>query len=289
MSFVVSKGFSDFTIEDTEKNLVNQHFLFKFAVSALVEADMITELENALVKIGVESKGAELISMIRKEYTLTQHGFARDMEFDLVEKSASRLTYQLRNNESTLSQYPFEFRFNIGYELNGNKLTVLYEVQNTGNRIMYFAVGAHPGFNFPLSPGENLEDYVLEFETEEKADRYYLEDGLISGRTGLCLDQQRTIPLSRELFQADALVFQGLASQKVALKSRKSNKSLTVEFAGFPYLGIWSKPGAPFVCIEPWVGIADRKGTNGDFTQKEGMRTLQPGQEFGCRYHLILG
>lgn len=289
---------------------------------------MISVIQNSRLKVGIDSKGAELNSMILKkdgteylwqadpsiwgrhapvlfpivgkveddkykvtgkEFNLSQHGFARDMEFKEIEKSSTNIIYQLSSNDDTLSKYPFPFQLNIVYALEENMLAVLYNVKNTGGQIMYFSIGAHPGFNCPLVSGESMADYFLEFEADEKAFRYYLDNGLISGEKELFLNNERKVALSPELFRRDAIILHNLKSHKVSLKSNKSNKAVTVEFPGFPYLGIWSKPqGAPFVCIEPWYGIADTKGGKGDFTQKEGIQSLQPLEEFKCQYNIIL-
>jgi galactose mutarotase-like enzyme len=168
-------------------------------------------------------------------------------------------------------------------------LTVEYTVRNTGDDTMYFSIGAHPGFNCPISSSEKVEDYYLEFECEEDIASNYLENGTIAKNTKPFLNNEKIIELSPELFREDALILKGLKSNKLSMKSKVSNKAVTVEFKNFPYLGIWSKPeGAPFLCIEPWYGIADLEESTGDIRLKEGILSLKPSCEFNCEFHIII-
>ena len=149
---------------------------------------------------------------------------------------------------------------------------------------MWFSIGAHPGFACPVRRGERFEDYELSFELEETADRMLLDGGLIAlGREPL-LRASRTLPLSSQIFERGALVCQGLRSRWVALQRRGGADRLTVRVEGSPYLGIWTKPGAPFLCIEPWHGIADRAGSSGSLEEKEGILRLEKGETFRCGF-----
>lgn len=223
------------------------------------------------------------------EYTLTQHGFARDTEFEVADSAQDKVTYVLSSNAETLKKYPFDFQLKIGYALEDNKIKIDYTVENKGDSLMYFSIGAHPGFNCPLLGSEKMEDYYLEFECNENASRAFLENGLKSGKTEIFLENEKTVKLSGEFFRKDAIILKDLKSTWLAMKSSTSGKAVTVEFEGFPYMGIWSKPsGAPFVCIEPWFGITDTVGFDGDFTQKEGILCLKPAEDFHCRYSFII-
>lgn len=225
-----------------------------------------------------------------KTYSLPQHGFARDMEFELEEKTQNQLVFLLKSTEETLSKYPFDFELRIIYTLEGNTVLVTYEVKNSGTSPMYFSIGAHPGFNSPLKEGEKFNDYFLEFEKEEMLFRYLLSDGLLTGATEPVIVQDRTFRLSRELFEKDALVFKHLKSNKITLRSEKSGHYVEMLFKDFPFYGIWTKPGQDrFLCLEPWNGIADTKGNSSNLTEKEGILSLESGKSFSCSYQLVLG
>jgi len=289
---------------------------------------MISKLENEKIKIKVDSQGAQLQQLILKEnnknylwhgdskywgrrapvlfpivgrlkddeyiyngqsYQMTQHGFARDNVFKLIEQKESSLTYVLEENQTTLEKYPFKFRLEIKYTIEGNSLAVGYKVVNQDQKDMYFSIGAHPAFYWPLADDEEKEDYYLEFEKEEAAAKYLLEAGLLNHEKELILDNQKIIELEAEIFEDDALVFKNLKSEKVALKSRKSEKEIELEFKNFPYLGIWSQSAeAPFICIEPWQGIADSVDSSGKIEEKEGIKKLNSGEEFSCTHTITI-
>jgi galactose mutarotase-like enzyme len=221
-------------------------------------------------------------------YSLTQHGFARDMEFELLKQADDHAEYRLFANEKTLEQYPSKFELLIGYFLQENELIIKYEVKNSDNKKMYFSIGAHPGFKCPLLLGECFEDYYLEFSTKETACIYPLDNGLILNQPQEFLNNENIIPLSYDLFKNDALVFKGLSSDTLALRSRKSSKMVRVGFKGFPYLGIWTKMGAPFICIEPWYGVTDFAGAKRQFSEKEGICLIQPNEAFVCQFSIAI-
>jgi galactose mutarotase-like enzyme len=219
-------------------------------------------------------------------YQLPQHGFARDHEFLLTEKHTNKIVFTLHSNEATLKAYPFEFVLLISYELFGNRLITSYEVKNTGKQDMYFSIGAHPGFNCPFNNNEHFSDYFLEFEKEETLDRYLLNEGTFKGNTERVMTSTKILPLHEELFLKDAIVFKNMQSTFVNLKSKLSGSSLKFEFKDFPYFGIWTKPGATFICLEPWCGIADNKDFNGDLKEKEGIIRLPQGNNFIRSYSI---
>lgn len=291
---------------------------------------MVTKLENELLQVLLDDNGAELISIKGKkdhveylwtadskywsrhapilfpivgkvkdnkyrigerEFKLSQHGFARDSVFELVENENNKVVYKLTSSEDTLKNYPYKFELYVGYELKENNLQIKYKVKNIDNEKIYFSIGAHPGFNCPLLNGEHMEDYYLEFNKNENArtELLHTELGLFTGESETVLENSNIIKLSKKLFKNDALVFKNLNSNKIALKNNKNNKSITMNFQGFPYLGIWSKPdGAPFVCIEPWFGHADFVDFNGDYREKAGIMNLETGKEFTCSYDLLI-
>ncbi|HMR84974.1 MAG TPA: aldose 1-epimerase family protein [Niabella sp.] len=277
-------------------------------------------IQNAFIKIGVASQGAELQSISHvvtgqeymwsgdaafwgkyspvlfpivgalkentyyvqgKSYQLPRHGFARDMEFRLYEQAADRLGFLLESNKDTLAKYPFGFQFYIDYAIAGNTLSVSYRVVNTGQDDMYFSVGGHPAFRVPLLEGELYEDYYLQFSQQEDTGKWPVRaDGLLEAEPVPFLENTDRIPLTKALFYKDALVLKRLNSNSVQLLSGKSGKGFEFDFTGFPYLGIWAAKNADFVCIEPWCGIADSVTADQQLADKEGINRIAPKEEF---------
>jgi galactose mutarotase-like enzyme len=221
-----------------------------------------------------------------KTYKIPKHGFIRNNETIVLESQTSEeLNFQLDYSDATLAIYPYKFRFNILFKLDNNKLIVSHKVTNLDDKAIHFHLGGHPGFKCPINENETYSDYYLEFEeTETAATTLLSANGLISDETKPILNNTKILPLTPNLFDNDALIFKDLKSRKVSLKSHKSSQILTVSFPDFNYLGIWAKPNAPFVCIEPWLGIADHDNTNGDFLKKDGLITLPKGEVFEAEY-----
>lgn len=222
-----------------------------------------------------------------KTYTLPKHGFVRHNEaITLHQQTENSLMFKLTSNSDSLKNYPFEFEFLITYTLTDNTLEVKHTVINKDSKTMYFSVGGHPAFKCPVFENENYEDYVLEFETEENSKRHLInmKNGLISSKTETVFNNNTKLPLTHDLFNEDALVFKDLKSRKVILKSNKKGDILSVSYPGFPYLGIWAKPNGDYVCIEPWLGVADSETTNQNFKEKEGILNLAPNKTFQASY-----
>lgn len=221
-----------------------------------------------------------------KIYSLPKHGFIRHNQELKVKRFANeRLVFNYRYTPETLKIYPFQFDFSISFQLMGNKIVVLHKVTNLGQDEMLFSLGGHPAFKCPINHDENLEDCYLEFEKNETASTYELTaTGLVTQKTNQILNKTDTLPITKDLFLNDALIFKKLKSKKVSLKSLKSDEAVIVRFNDFNYLGIWAKPGAPFVCIEPWLGIADSENADGDFKNKEGLIKLLPREHFMAQY-----
>jgi galactose mutarotase-like enzyme len=215
-----------------------------------------------------------------QEYLMPQHGFARDMEFEAAETGPARLRFRLRESQETLAKFPFPFELEIGYRLEGCALVVSYSVYNPGDAPLPFCLGAHPGLRCPLREGERFEDYELRFEVSETLDRHFLRAGLLAPDTAPFLSDQDTLPLTGELFSKDAIVLKGVRSRWVELRPRAGGTALRVGLDGWPFLGLWTKPGAPFLCIEPWHGLADPEGFECEFADKEGAVVLEPGGAF---------
>ncbi|MDB5138989.1 MAG: aldose epimerase [Mucilaginibacter sp.] len=285
-------------------------------------------LENDFLKVEVSTKGAQLTSVYDKAnniehlwqadaniwpwhapnlfpvvgglindellvdgntYHMTRHGFARQSEFILLESDDAHACYSLPNCEKTLQIYPYKFDFQVLYTLIENALRITYKLINHDKKTIYFSVGAHPAFNVPFYPGEKYEDYYLEFELEEKLTTHLLSsEGFFTGETHPVEAPKNKLYLTRDLFKNDALVFKDLRSREVCIKSDKHDKSISVEFPHFNYLGIWAKGGGNFVCIEPWLGCADSVGKHVDISEKEDIQKLKPGHVFEAAFFISI-
>ncbi|MCO5949102.1 aldose 1-epimerase family protein [Mucilaginibacter flavidus] len=283
-------------------------------------------LENDFLRVEINAKGAQLTSVFNKEtqtehmwqadasiwpwhapnlfpvvgglindellvdgqtYHMSRHGFARQSEFVLLESDDVHAVYSLPNSETTLKVYPYKFDFQVLYNLIDNALRLTYKLISHDKKTIYFSVGGHPAFRVPFNAGEKYEDYYLEFETGEKLETYSLStDGFFTGETHPVPTSHNRLYLTRDLFKADALVFKNLKSREVCIKSDNHDKSISVEFPHFNYLGIWAKPGADFVCIEPWLGCADSVDKHVDISQKEEIQQLKPGHVFEAAFFI---
>jgi len=185
-------------------------------------------------------------------YAIPKHGIIRHNEgLELISKTKNSLEFELKASPESLKLYPYKFTFRIKYQLEANKLIVSHLVQNTDDKDIYFALGAHPAFACPFNTGEKYEDYYLEFSQTETSSRWMLDDkGLLSGEKVPYLKNTERLNLQSDMFQDDALVFTDLKSKDVSLKSDKSKQSIRVSFADFPYLGLWAKANANYICIE---------------------------------------
>lgn len=224
-----------------------------------------------------------------KEFTLGQHGFARTSNFWLVDVTKTLITFALESNAATLAVYPYRFRLEISYELIGNEVKVLWKVINVDEKEIYFSIGAHPAISCPLCFGETFEDCYLKFNVAEKSARLLLTDNGLSHERIPTLDGTE-LNLNYELFKGGALVFDDLKSDEISVCSRKSSKSLTVRAKNFPYWGFWTpaQGGAPFVCIEPWIGHADYIDFKGELKDKEGIQKLAVGETFTAEMSFIV-
>jgi galactose mutarotase-like enzyme len=228
------------------------------------------------------------ITIEGKKYPMEKHGFARKSDFKLLDLSQSRMIFSLKANKTTKEIYPFDFEFLIGYDLKKNVLHVSYEVVNRDKQTIYFQVGGHPGFAIPFSKGEETpQDYYIEFEKKENADRYYIDEGgFFNGQHDVSLADSNIIELKNGLFRDDALVFKDLTSKTATIRSKHNPHFVTVDFSSFKYLGFWAKAGAQYVCIEPWNGCADTAGKPTELKDKEGIISLAEGKTYTCIYCL---
>ncbi len=222
------------------------------------------------------------------DYLITKHGFARDMEFTLKSKKEDSIELLISSNAHTRSMYPFDFEFIVKYELKEAKLITSFITKNTGDENMYFSVGGHPAFACPVNSVGDYSDFYLSFSQEEDADNVLLvpSTGFRSGEVQKSYLKGNKIPLTKTLFLNDALVFFGLKSQQITIRSDKYPHRLEFSFDGFPQFGIWAPVGAPFVCLEPWQGVCDEEGYEGEFKDRLGVLELAPNHIHLCTYSI---
>lgn len=225
-----------------------------------------------------------------KTYSMTQHGFARDMDFELETQTESELWFTLESTEETLARYPFPFILNLGYRLEGSTVTVLWKVENPSEKQMYFSIGGHPAFNCPLTEGTKQSDYSVSFaDTDEIVSTRISEEGLATGCMDIYHLADGHLSLTSNLFDHDALVIEDHQTDTVALCRKDGTPYLTVKMEA-PLFGIWSPPGknAPFVCIEPWYGRCDDEYFDGDLTEREWGNKLAPHHTFEASYTITV-
>ncbi len=211
-------------------------------------------------------------------YPLTQHGFARDLPFTWVARSPAGCTLALTDNATTQARYPFPFRFEIDYAAADDSLVITYTVHNTGGGILPVSMGAHPAFRWPLQPGLPKEAYSLVFDADETAPLRGVSGGLLTPADRPSPIHRRALPLRPALFDNDALILPSPNSRSVRFEADQG-PGLTVAWDGFTQLGLWSKPDADFLCIEPWHGMASPPDFDGDFVEKPWLMLIAPGQK----------
>jgi galactose mutarotase-like enzyme len=224
-----------------------------------------------------------------KTYPMTQHGFARDHRFEWGLREPDRCTLVLTDNAETRSRYPFAFRLAVTYALQNADLDVTLEIANTGEEILPASIGAHPAFNWPLLSGLAKEAYSLTFSNEEPAPVRRLKDGLLRSAPEPTPVHGKTLALSELLFDDDAVILDRLASTSVRYAADRG-PSIEMFWEGLRELGVWSKlGGAPFVCIEPWHGMASPADFDGEFTDKPGVMHVAPGGSKILKYRIRVG
>ena len=211
-----------------------------------------------------------------KEYNLVKHGFARNSLFSVEKATNTTATFLLKSNEETLKSYPWEFEFRVKYTLSASKVNVEYDVLNLSDSVMYTAVGGHEAY---LCEG-GIENYDVIFERKETLKTHRLKGTLISRRTDTVLYEANVLPLYTEYFEVDALIFTDVKSRFVTLRNRINGKEVSVDFNGFDFLLLWTKPGAPYLCIEPWTTSPSYLDDGHDLSLKEGMTAVEPNRHF---------
>lgn len=215
-----------------------------------------------------------------KPYHMDIHGFLKDTDLLCESKDSNHLCLYMEDNENTRPQYPFSFLFSITYTLNHNQLQIEYQIRNKGDKTMYFGLGGHPGFNVPLHPKENFEDYYLQFDPDCSPKHViFTDDCFVTGQEKeFLLHHDNTLPLSHTLFDNDAIVLKDTGS-KIILRTHTSSHSVEINCKDFAYLGLWHTPKtqAPYICIEPWSSLPSRKEKIEKLETQDNLLTLAPG------------
>lgn len=225
-----------------------------------------------------------------QRFEMAGHGFARKKEFLLTDQGEDSLTLTLSSDDETMGQYPFRFDLSLIYTLEERGFTLTYRLNNHSDRTMPFSLGGHPAFNCPLEEGLDFTDYQLVFSQRETSYRRLKGQSLLTGQRELLLDGEDRIELTHALFDRGALILDDLQSERITLLSPKGTRRVTMDFAGFPYFGIWKRAftHAPFICLEPWYGVDSTEGDSGRWEEKEGLETLDGGGEFTASFTVTL-
>lgn len=269
---------------------------------------MVHYIENDIIKIGVKEYGCELTSVLSKKdgyeylwqgdesiwygqapilfpivgrliddeyslngktYTMPKHGFARKLNWALLNKDEDTMSFILSENEDTLKIFPYEFDLIVTYTITENTLKVSHCVVNKNEDTMYFSIGAHPAFNCKI--GDKLSFDNNETLSTEKID---LVKSLRLPETFPVLNNEKDIIITEDIFKEDALILHGIESENITLIHKDNKHTVHFNLGKAPYLGVWAKPGAPYVCIEPWFGVNDSFEKKNDFSEKDAINKL---------------
>lgn len=205
------------------------------------------------------------------EYTMPKHGLARKLLFNVKECEGAKAVFSLVSDENTLKSYPFEFELLVTFELKEKSLVNTMTVVNKTNGDMYFSIGAHPGFNCKIGD-------VIEFEQPETLETERIDsDNLLIPEKFPVIVNSKEIVITEDIFKKDALILSGIKSKKLTINGENE---IEFTFGDCPVLGIWAKPGAPYVCIEPWYGINDDRDVKDDISKKREIQHLSEGGQF---------
>lgn len=212
-----------------------------------------------------------------RDYALPRHGFARRSPFAVVEQRRDLVRLRLTDSTKTRNVYPFAFVLELAFRLIGTRLEMEARVANPGDETLPFSFGYHPAFAWPLPGGGDKLAHALTFAQPEPAALALLDDkGLVAGHVPSPVEGDR-LPLSPALFEADAMIWDDLASRSLVYHGEPGGARLEIAFPDTAWLGVWQKPGANYICIEPWQGLADTTDFTGDFRDKAGVIELPPG------------
>lgn len=217
-------------------------------------------------------------------YSIEKHGFARVSEFEVESLTETQAVFLLKENEKTLKSFPWKFELRVKYSLSGSNIKVDYDVYNNNTDTMYMSIGSHEAYSCP----EGVEDYDIIFEKNETLKAFSVVGTSISRNYDIVLKDSNTFPLYNKYFEIDALVFTDLKSRFATLRNRKTGKTTSVSFPDCSYLLIWTKPGAPYVCIEPWAGFPSFEDEGYDITVKEGINAVRAGEHYTNSHTIYL-
>jgi galactose mutarotase-like enzyme len=214
-------------------------------------------------------------------YEMKQHGFARDLSFNIIEQTKTKVELQLTDSDETRINYPFYFEFTVIYELIEEQIEISYTTKNRSSNKMPYSVGGHPGFALNLP----LHHYRLNFHTDFEVDRWLIENTYYTGQKQL-MKIDNYLNLENEYFSKDAIVFKDPKFSHVTLEKQNKEKLVTVGSDNWEAIGFWTKQNAPFFCIEPWWGYADSHNSTGNIEDKEGLHWLEPHQKETVSYFI---
>ncbi len=217
-----------------------------------------------------------------KEYAMTKHGIIRDNDLlSFEQQGVSKCALTLESSAITLKLYPFNFLFSVEYELIDKRLLMTYKIENRDSDPMYFACGGHTAYACPLSKDVSLSDYVLEFPAPfDFMSNTLGPSGLLSNHKRNVVSNKEILTLSDTLFNEDALIFSDIDFDWIRLRKKNEKTGIVVRFKDYPHLALWSKPGADYVCIEPWLGLPDGENESLDITQKASYKTIEAYTKF---------
>lgn len=276
------------------------------------DGPMIYSIENANLRVEVSSLGAELQSIKNsvgkeylwqgdkkywskkapllfpiagklkndqymykgKSYKMPMHGFASDKEFHIVRTSPTELRCTLVADEDTIACYPFDFRLQVNYKLDGRKILITYIVENKGDSAMLFTIGAHEGY----ACSDGIENYSLVFNEKMTLYTYTIDQLLRQHHKIKILEDSNVLELKEGYFTKHALVFEDMCAKSVKLVHKKTGEVLEVSYHDYKHLLIWTKSGAPFICIEPWCSLTDFSDSNGVLEMKKDVQKIEKGE-----------
>ena len=209
------------------------------------------------------------------EYEMPKHGFARKMPWEFLCADGNSMSFRLSDTEETRKIYPFEFDLTVTYTLDDTTLSVSHDIKNKGENTMYFSIGAHPAFN--CSIGDTLSFDENETLYTEKID---LVKSLRLPDKTLVLEGEKDIIITKDIFNEDALILSDIKSENITLNISEGDRKINFNLGKSPYLGIWAKPGAPYVCIEPWYGVNDSQVKKNDLSEKDAINPVNAGEVF---------
>lgn len=222
-----------------------------------------------------------------ESYSLSQHGFARDLMFELEDRTATKAIFLLKSSEATLKMYPFSFELRLSYELIGQELEIGYDVRTYSDE-MFFGIGGHPAFNVPLVDNTEFEDYYLHFAPSKSRFLLPLKGPFVDIKEKTLGQTNTSIQLHRDFFKNDAFILETMGENTFSILSDKTEHGVSIVYSELPFVGIWTPypSEAPFVCIEPWAGIADTLEATGNLEEKLGINKIIPGDVFKKSYKI---